>query len=117
MAKLVRLENIEPGMIIDQDVKNPQGAVLLKAGNEVTERHISIFKTWGVNSLFVKEEISSDELGDRTPTEAAEELIQTEENRLEQLFSVYVDNEVMQAIKSAALKYKTGAIKRKYNVS
>ena len=116
MGKLVKLDDIKPGMVLDKDVANLQGAVLLRKGSEVTERHLGIFKTWGVNSIFIKEELSSAELGGKTPDEAAQAAILAAEQTINVKFSAYEEDEIMQGIKLEAVKYKTAQIKAKYNV-
>ncbi len=116
MGKLVKLDDIKPGMVLDKDVANLQGAVLLRKGSEINERHLGIFKTWGVNSIFIKEELSSAELGGKTPVEAAQASIVLAEKTISDKFTAYEDDEIMQGIKNEAIKYKTAQIKAKYNV-
>lgn len=47
MAKVL-LDNIETGMELKSDVVDRQGRVLLKAGVELSEKHLRVFSTWGV---------------------------------------------------------------------
>ena len=44
----VNLDDIKPGMKLEKDVQERSGRVLLRAGTEITERHLNIFRTWGV---------------------------------------------------------------------
>jgi hypothetical protein len=44
----VRTENLMPGMLLADDVHDRNGRLLLGAGTELTEKHIHIFRTWGV---------------------------------------------------------------------
>jgi len=44
----VNLDDIKPGMKLEKDVQDRSGRVLLRAGTEITERHLNIFRTWGV---------------------------------------------------------------------
>ena len=44
----VNLDDIKPGMKLERDVQERSGRVLLRAGTEITERHLNIFRTWGV---------------------------------------------------------------------
>lgn len=41
-------------MVLAQDVRAGTGVVLLGAGVEITERHIQIFRSWGVNEVDVE---------------------------------------------------------------
>ena len=45
---------LEPGMVLARDVRASSGVVLLGAGVEISERHIQIFRSWGVNEVEVK---------------------------------------------------------------
>lgn len=44
----VAIENIETGMILASDVHDRSGRMLLGAGAELTQKHLIIFRTWGV---------------------------------------------------------------------
>lgn len=47
MGKVV-IENIETGMVLAGDVHDRTGRMLLGAGAELTQKHLVIFRTWGV---------------------------------------------------------------------
>ena len=42
------IDDVKPGMILAQPVRNPQGVLLLEAGTRITKKNIRIFKSWGV---------------------------------------------------------------------
>lgn len=44
----VSIENIETGMVLAGDVLDRSGRMLLGAGAELTQKHLVIFRTWGV---------------------------------------------------------------------
>ena len=44
----INLNDIQPGMVLASSVFNKNGGLLLKEGSTLTEKHIRIFKTWGV---------------------------------------------------------------------
>lgn len=54
MAK-VKTERLKPGMVVDSDIKNLDGMLLLPAGCELTERHIDILMTWGIMEISIQE--------------------------------------------------------------
>ena len=56
----INLDAITVGMILAADVKERSGRVLLRAGTELTERHLNIFKTWGVTEAEI-ESVGQDE--------------------------------------------------------
>lgn len=58
------INDIEAGMILAADVNDRNGRPLLKAGTELTEKHIKIFKTWGISQLALEGDESDDPLQD-----------------------------------------------------
>ena len=50
----VKLEQLQPGMMVARDVKNIDGMLLLPAGCELSERQIGILEAWGVAELDVE---------------------------------------------------------------
>jgi hypothetical protein len=44
----VSVSNLKPGMTLESDVLDITGRLLLGSGTEIDERHIRIFKTWGI---------------------------------------------------------------------
>lgn len=116
MSKKVPIEEVTPGMVIDKDVTNPQGAILLRKGCEITDRHIGVFKTWGIRSLFIESELTASDLGGRDPQEVAQEEIAAEEKILEHKYAGFEDDEIMQLLKTCTLNHKSAAIKSKYKI-
>lgn len=57
--KNVKLEEVEPGMILARDVKGRFGRGLLLTGNMVTEKHIRIFKSWGITEIIIEKKLDS----------------------------------------------------------
>ena len=51
---VINLEDIESGMILARDIINKNGLILLKAGNEITEKHLRILKMWGIAEADIK---------------------------------------------------------------
>lgn len=45
---IVALDNIETGMVLASDVHDRSGRMLLGSGAELTQKHLIIFRTWGV---------------------------------------------------------------------
>ncbi|MCK9273937.1 MAG: HDOD domain-containing protein [Syntrophales bacterium] len=45
---LVKLADLEPGMTLTADVRNHDGRFLLSSGTILAEKHIRIFKAWGI---------------------------------------------------------------------
>lgn len=45
---LVQIDNLAAGMILKKDVCDRSGRLLLPEGAELTEKHLRIFRTWGI---------------------------------------------------------------------
>lgn len=76
---LVQIDNLEAGMILASDVKDRNGRMLLGAGAELTQKHMTVFRTWGVIEVdiagidYVQEESSVPAEMDPADVAAAEE--------------------------------------------
>ncbi|MDH5763127.1 MAG: hypothetical protein OEZ51_09100 [Nitrospinota bacterium] len=51
----IKLSEVRPGMILARDVKGRFGRGLLLSGNMITEKHIKIFKSWGIAEITVEQ--------------------------------------------------------------
>ncbi len=51
---VVKLEHLEAGMVLDHDVKDLSGRMLLRSGAEITPKHLKIFRSWGVSEAHVR---------------------------------------------------------------
>jgi hypothetical protein len=97
----LNIDEIKPGMILAQPVRNHQGVLLLEAGARVSKKSIRIFKSWGVLEVSIKGNV----------TEAADPTGDTEfrvkesvEKKLKEKFSEVLDDPVMVAVFNAACK-------------
>jgi hypothetical protein len=53
MAKL-KIDNLQQGMVVAADIKNLDDMLLFPAGCELSERHIRMLRTWGINEILVE---------------------------------------------------------------
>ena len=95
----LKVDDLKPGMILDQPVRNRQGVLLLEAGSRITAKNIRIFKSWGVKEIAV--------IGDRPDSKGLDEdaAVQGKESvewQLEEKFRDVLDDPVMVAIFKAA---------------
>lgn len=60
---IINLEDIQPGMMLEKDVMDRSGRILLGAGAAISEKHLRIFRMWGVTEADIrnvrKEEVSA----------------------------------------------------------
>lgn len=50
----ISVEYLKPGMTLNSDVKDRNGCLLLGAKTALTEKHIHIFRTWGVAEVDIE---------------------------------------------------------------
>ncbi|NVN89598.1 MAG: hypothetical protein HXX11_03250 [Desulfuromonadales bacterium] len=50
---MVPIDNLIVGMVLDADVRDRTGRLLLGSGAELTSKHLHIFRTWGVQKASI----------------------------------------------------------------
>ena len=51
---IIHVDKLKPGMILDQEVRDISGRLLLKKEKEIKSSHIRIFKIWGVTEVSIR---------------------------------------------------------------
>jgi hypothetical protein len=51
---LLSVKKLKPGMVLEKDVLNPEGKMLLSSGCQLAEIHIKRLREWGVMQVHVK---------------------------------------------------------------
>jgi len=51
---IIHIDKLKPGMILDQEVRDISGRLLLKKEKEIKSSHIRIFKIWGVTEVTIR---------------------------------------------------------------
>lgn len=82
---VISLDGIKPGMILAGDVKDRNGRALLSAGAEITEKHLRIFKMWGILEAHIQGGEQEDAYS-KTASEIDPDLLREAENRTAELF-------------------------------
>jgi len=52
----VQIDQLTPGMVLAEDVKSKAGRLLMSQGMELTEKHLMIFRTWGIQEVAIASE-------------------------------------------------------------
>jgi hypothetical protein len=55
MAQL-EIDALQPGMRVGRDVVEASGQTLLRAGTEITEKHLRVLRSWGVPHVEIEGE-------------------------------------------------------------
>lgn len=105
---LINIDHIEPGMILAGEVRDINGRLLCNAGVEINEKHIKIFRTWGVTEADIKG-IKEEDVIIRAKEEAAPERLRNAEAELNDTFRYTdLDNPVIMELFQLCVLRKAG---------
>jgi hypothetical protein len=93
------LAKIKPEMILAKPVYNHQELLILDAGAKIAEKHIRIFKSWGVATVWIKGVNATQKNKDYDSEARTRAAIDID---LKEKFSEVLDNPVMLEIMRAA---------------
>jgi hypothetical protein len=95
----LKIDQIKPGMVLAAAVYNHQKVLLLDSGRKISEKHIRVFKSWGVAEVPVR---GKNDKGQASTGESGGSSRDYFERELQQKFSEVLDDPVMTAIMQAA---------------
>lgn len=99
---LINISDIQSDMILASPVFGPQGVMLLREGTRITDKHIFLFKTWGVLEVDIE---GMDKKGIIEANGSSTEGLNRLQKGLEQRFEGVLDNEIMAEILRVAKKH------------
>jgi hypothetical protein len=95
----LNIRELKPGMILAEPAESLQGVLLLKKGTEISEKDVSILKSWGVTRICVE---GADKDGTISRLEAKREVKDAIHRELEKKFSGVSQDPVMREIMRVA---------------
>ncbi len=98
---IVNIDDIQPGMMLAEAVRNHQDQLLLESGRRITEKSIRVFKSWGIRRINVKLGSSLDGSGDGAVSPVLPPAI---DDALKERFSDVAAEPLMAAIMQAAAR-------------
>ena len=51
---IIHINKLKPGMVLDEEVRDINGRLLLKRNKQIQEAHIRIFKIWGITEVNIR---------------------------------------------------------------
>ena len=51
---LLDIDSLTPGMKVGKDVIEASGQVLLRSGTEITEKHLRVLRSWGIQQIDIE---------------------------------------------------------------
>jgi hypothetical protein len=102
---ILTLDDVKPGMTLAQAVYTHQDRLLLEAGRRISEKHVRIFKSWGVAAVAVKGSAAGDGSTSRGADSPAPGV---PDAAFRARFAGVLDDPVMVAIMEAAARHRVG---------
>lgn len=96
MAK-INISDLEASMVLKSPVFNSSGNLLLKEGSAISEKHISIFKKWGVLEVDIIG-IDKDDVNLLLNKKISDEELQDIDLKIQKRFICVGNNSVMKEI-------------------
>ena len=96
-----KLSRLKPGMIVAKPVYHHHDVLLVNEGTKLTEKHIKLFKSWGITEIWIEGESKEEEESYVELEKQAQESIEKE---LNEKFCEVLDDEVMAEIMKVASK-------------
>ncbi len=94
---LINTNDLKIGMILEQAALNKNGTVILREGSALTEKHINLFKAWGVNEVYIKG-VDSAQMVREEMEALPDEVVEAIERELDELFPPFKSESVMEEI-------------------
>jgi len=95
---IIALDNLTTGMVLAADVHDRSGRLLLGEGTELTQKHLGIFRTWGITEASIVG-IDESEGQSALPADVSPEDLARAEKSLEPIFRLAgTDHPVMKEI-------------------
>jgi hypothetical protein len=105
----ISVDKIRPGMVLEKPVTTAQGKMLLPAGTVISDRHLYLFKSWGISGADIEGagESQEDDFSDLTDEER-----ESVEHLIYMLFPYEDLDPLNEELKRAATVQKIQQIKR-----
>jgi hypothetical protein len=81
----INIDYLQPGMILNSDVKDINGRLLLGAEAELTEKHLYIFRVWGITEADIKG-VTEEDVNDLVTEEVDPVILKEAERELNKIF-------------------------------
>ena len=96
-----KLQRLKPGMTVAKPVYHHRDVLLVNEEAELTEKHIKLFKSWGITEVWIEGESKEKE---RRYVELENQAQQSVEQELNEKFCEVLEDEVMAEIMKVAGK-------------
>jgi len=84
---LLQIDNLSPGMVLKRNVTDRSGRLLLPSGATLEEKHLNIFRMWGVMDVEVTDEAEPESGADPVAQELDPELLAQATAEVQRIFA------------------------------
>ena len=82
---IINLEDIQVGMALAGDIKERSGRILLTGGSEITDKHLRVFKMWGITEADIKD-VEKEEIAANIVAQLDPSLFQNVQSQVRECF-------------------------------
>lgn len=82
---IINLEDIQVDMVLASDIKDRTGRVLLAGGSKISEKHLRVFRMWGITEADIQG-IEKDEIAANIVAQLDPLLVQEAEDKTQERF-------------------------------
>jgi hypothetical protein len=82
---IINLEDIQVNMVLARDIKDRSGRVLLAGGSRINEKHLKVFRMWGITEADIQG-MEKDEIAAKIVAQLDPELFQEAEHTIRERF-------------------------------
>jgi DNA-directed RNA polymerase subunit H (RpoH/RPB5) len=93
----LNINDLQPSMVLAQDVKNKHGLLLLRKEKALTGKDISLLKIWGISEADIRG-IDREQVVKEETNALPGDVVELIENEFNEFFPPVVDNPVMEEI-------------------
>ncbi len=108
----IKVNNLETGRDLSKDAVDPRGRLLLKAGTTIEEKHIEVFRAWGV----IEVEVVGDDEPNQEPSEA---MFSTLPSEIQEQINLHIErlfsrNDLNHPLIKELIAYQKGKLSKRY---
>ena len=105
---LVNVNDLQEGMVVQNQVSNRHGNALLKKGETVTQKNIVLLKSWGITEVDI-ESFDKQQVEEIDKETLPPEITASIDKEIEGLFPAFQDNPLMERLYGIVKKAKMKA--------
>ncbi len=84
---IIPTNKLTPGMVLKSAVNDMTGRLLLGEGVEICQKHITIFKSWGITEVDIEGDVEGEAVEEDVVTQVDEETLYKAMEELQELFA------------------------------